>query len=108
MKERFHPDIASVTVDMLMHALAEPVRLNILTILNKNDITPCADVYEKLGISKTNASHHFRTLRECGLIRATMIGRELHTQIRHEELGAKFPGLLNMILTSWEHASLDG
>ncbi|WP_330992732.1 winged helix-turn-helix domain-containing protein [Pluralibacter gergoviae] len=101
MKQRFHPEMSAVTIDMLMHALSEPVRLNILLILDKRGLTACADVYAALGIGKTNASHHFRILRENGLIRATMIGRDLHTQIRHQELEAKFPGLVGMVLGAW-------
>lgn len=101
MAERHHPELEDVDVADVMKALAEPVRLQILDMLQRRGETACTDVYAVLGLSKANASHHFRILRESGLIRATMHGRDLHTRIRVDELQARFPGLLDAVLRAY-------
>lgn len=70
----------------MLHALAEPTRLAILDLLDRNGETACAEAYGALGLSKANSSHHFRILREAGAIRVTMRGRDLYTRIRAEDL----------------------
>lgn len=88
-------------METLLQALAEPTRLAILDLLDRNGETACAHAYGALGLSKANSSHHFRILREAGAIRATMRGRDLHTRIRTEDLDIRFPGLIGAILAGW-------
>ncbi len=101
MTERFHPDRADIRMEKLLQALSDPLRLRIIDLLDRNGETPCSQAYTALNVSKANGSHHFRILREAGLIRATMHGRDLHTQIRREDLEARFPGFLPTILAGW-------
>jgi DNA-binding transcriptional ArsR family regulator len=43
-------------------------------------------------------THHFRVLREAGLIRQERVGTAKLTSLRREDLDARFPGLLDAVL----------
>ncbi len=43
-------------------------------------------------------SHHFRILREAGLVRTVVAGTVHQNSLRREELNSRFPGLLTAIL----------
>lgn len=101
MSERHHPPRAEIRMETLLQAVSDPLRLRILDLLDRNGETACTEAYAKLGQSKANASHHFRILREAGVIRATMHGRDLHTKIRYDDLNARFPGFLKSVLCGW-------
>ena len=53
-----------------------------------------------LGISKSTMTHHFRTLREAGVIRQERQGTTKMTWPRREDLDARFPGLLDAVLSA--------
>ena len=50
-----------------------------------------------LPVAKSTASHHFRVLREAGVIDQER-GRTRHTTLRREDLEGRFPGLLDLVL----------
>jgi DNA-binding transcriptional ArsR family regulator len=49
-------------------------------------------------VAKSTASHHFRVLREAGVIHQRAVGRERLTGLRRDDLEARFPGLLISIV----------
>jgi DNA-binding transcriptional ArsR family regulator len=57
-------------------------------------------VYATLGLSKSNASHHFRVLRESGILRRRQRGSQQFAALRAEELEGRFPGLLTSVLAN--------
>ena len=95
-----HPAAQDITLAGVLAALSDPMRLKILKTLVErrggslscSGATPCADM------AKSTLSHHFRVLREAGLIRTTKRGVENLNSVRWEELDARFPGLLRAIL----------
>jgi DNA-binding transcriptional ArsR family regulator len=58
----------------------------------------------ELGLSKATLSHHFRVLREAGLVRTRLDGRKRLLSLRADDLEARFPGLLDAVLTA-KHAA---
>ena len=50
-----------------------------------------------LPVSKASLTHHFRVLREAGLIRQDDRGNSRGTTLRREDVDARFPGLLALI-----------
>lgn len=103
MRPLFHPPIADVTVEGILHALSDPVRVAIFAdIAAANCAFNCSNflnVSEK-PIPKSTLSHHFKALREAGLIRAERRGVEMHNTSRCPEIESRFPGLLAAILTA--------
>jgi DNA-binding transcriptional ArsR family regulator len=61
---------------------------------------PCACGSIELGVSKSTKTHHFRVLRESGVIRQKRDGTSKLTELRREDLDARFPGLIDAILSS--------
>jgi DNA-binding transcriptional ArsR family regulator len=89
---RTDPALADV-----LAALSDPVRLQIVrTLAADAEGRPCGSF--GLPVAKSTASHHFRVLREAGVIRQEDRGRIRHTTLRREELDERFPGLLELVL----------
>ncbi|MFC4375172.1 ArsR/SmtB family transcription factor [Nocardia halotolerans] len=92
-----HPDIANVQIDEVLHALADPTRRRIVRMLIEEGDRPCGTF--GLGIAPSTLSHHFKALRNAGLIRQFDSGRQRMNTTRLVELDAKFPGLVDSILS---------
>jgi DNA-binding transcriptional ArsR family regulator len=83
----------------VLHALSDPQRLQIVRLLDELDTAvPCGSL--PLGITKSTATHHFRVLREAGVIEQSPTGTTKLTALRRADLEARFPGLLAIVLAS--------
>ena len=103
MRPLFHPPIADVTVEGILHALSDPVRVAIFAdIATANCTFNCSNFLNVSDrpIPKSTLSHHFKALREAGLIRAERRGVEMHNTSRCPEIEGRFPGLLAAILNA--------
>ena len=104
MRPLFHPSIEDVTVEGILHALADPVRVAIYTDLVSSDCSyNCStflNVREKK-IPKSTLSQHFKALREAGLIRGERRGVEMRNTSRCEEIERRFPGLIPAIVNAY-------
>jgi DNA-binding transcriptional ArsR family regulator len=101
MRPLFHPSIEDVTVEGILHALSDPVRVAIYSQI-VGSVCPqnCSDflnVSEK-GIPKSTLSQHFKALREAGLIRGERVGVEMRNTSRCAEIDKRFPGLIMAIV----------
>ena len=94
------PDLESVTLAAVMAALSDPVRVRIVRTLATQGERTCGTF--ELGISKATRSHHFKVLREAGLTHTRSEGTHRHVSLRREEVDARFPGLLDAVLTAAE------
>jgi DNA-binding transcriptional ArsR family regulator len=93
-----HPPAASLELTGVLHALADPVRLEIVRGLDASGECHC-NAFD-LPVSKSTGTHHFRVLRECGLIEQRAEGTALVNRLRREELDERFPGLLDSVLSA--------
>jgi DNA-binding transcriptional ArsR family regulator len=80
----------------VLHALSDPARLQIVRQLAVRDECTCGTFH--LGLSKATLSHHFRVLREAGVVRTRPEGRTRMLSLRKDELDDRFPGLLDAVL----------
>jgi DNA-binding transcriptional ArsR family regulator len=93
-----HPVAEEIELAAVLHALSDPQRLRIVRLLaRKDDPVPCGSL--ELGITKSTATHHFRVLREAGVIRQFPSGTTKLTTLRRADLDARFPGLLEVVLS---------
>src|SRR3954464_10021466 len=101
MRPLVHPSIEDVTVEGILHALSDPVRVAIYAqIVGSSCSRTCSNflsVSEK-AIPKSTLSQHFKALREAGLIRGERRGVEMHNTPRCNEIDKRFPGLLEAIV----------
>ena len=99
MVQFVHPATDDITLAGVLGALADPMRLRIVSsLLKKNDCMSCSEAAPCQDMAKSTLSHHFRILREAGIIRTSKIGVENRNIIRLEDINARFPGLLKQIL----------
>jgi DNA-binding transcriptional ArsR family regulator len=98
MREPHHPSRAEIELSSVLHALSDPARLEIVRRLAHGEEPSCG-MFE-LGLSKATLSHHFRVLRESGLVRTRPEGRKRLLSLRGDDLEARFPGLLDAVLTA--------
>lgn len=92
-----HPDTDEIELAGVMHALSDPVRLQMVRALADRD-APCACGSIDVPVSKSTRTHHWRVLRENGLIRQTEQGTAKLTELRRDDLESRFPGLLKIVL----------
>ncbi|QUX31867.1 helix-turn-helix transcriptional regulator [Nocardiopsis akebiae] len=92
-----HPSAGEIRVETVMHALADPVRLRIVRELARGHDDMACIAFE-LPVSKSTSTHHFRVLREAGVIRQYYEGTSRMSCLRREDLGARMPGLLEAVL----------
>jgi DNA-binding transcriptional ArsR family regulator len=101
MRPLFHPPIDDVTVEGILHALSDPVRVAIFAdIATANCTFNCSNFLNVSDrpIPKSTLSHHFKALREAGLIRAERRGVEMQNTSRCLEIETRFPGLIAAVL----------
>lgn len=100
MRGLSHPALEKIELSAVMHALADPARLQIISRLAMAGELGCSPEACGVALHKSTLSHHFRVLREAGLIRVRQSGRTRLTQLRQEDLDSRFPGLLDAVLAA--------
>jgi DNA-binding transcriptional ArsR family regulator len=93
-----HPAAEEIELAAVLHALSDPMRLRIVAGLADQQERTCKSF--ELPVTKSTCTHHFRVLREAGLIRQRLEGTTKLSSLRSDELEARFPGLLESILRS--------
>jgi len=81
----------------VLAALQDPIRLEMIRRLsNAGEPLQCSALYS--GINKSTATHHFKILREAGLIERQVCGGLIRQRLRAEEVSAALPGLLESVV----------
>ena len=99
MRQIKHPTIDQVELTDIMYALADPTRLEIVTLLAKagRKLT-CGEI--DLNRPKSSMSHHFKILRSAGLVETLIEGTEHMNSLRLGEIEQKYPGVLNAVINA--------
>jgi len=90
----------------VLHALSDPVRLRIVAELARGD-GECTCGSIDLPVTKSTCTHHFKVLREAGVIKQRQVGTTRLNTLRREDLESRFPGLLETILTAADRCGSD-
>jgi DNA-binding transcriptional ArsR family regulator len=98
MREPHHPSRRELELPFVLHALSDPARLEIVRRLAEGDEPSCGTF--DMGLSKATLSHHFRVLRESGVVLVRPEGRKRFLSLREHDLNARFPGLLDAVLSA--------
>jgi DNA-binding transcriptional ArsR family regulator len=109
MRPLFHPSIEEVTVEGILHALSDSVRVAMYADIVAQECPQSCSNFLRVSdkaIPKSTLSQHFKILREAGLIRSERHGVELQNVSRCTELEERFPGLIRAIVTA--HAIQSG
>ncbi len=95
-----HPQLTSVPLSAALAALSDPTRLEIVRKLDAAGDAGC--VCSEVGVegSKSALSHHFKVLRHAGIVHQRAEGTSRVMTLRRTEFDARFPGLLDSILSA--------
>jgi DNA-binding transcriptional ArsR family regulator len=96
MRTAHQPKIDSVELSEVLHALSDPVRLDIVRSLATTGERCCGDL--NVPVSKSTLSHHLKVLRHAGLTKTRADGTQRLVSLRQADVEARFPGLLDAIL----------
>lgn len=99
-----HPDTEEIRLENVLTALGNPLRLTVVRVLAGGGEHACSAVLS--GIPKSTLTHHWRVLRDSGVIRQRPFGRENLLSLRREDLDTRFPGLLDALLGAVENDAL--
>ncbi|WP_431980218.1 ArsR/SmtB family transcription factor [Streptomyces qinglanensis] len=92
------PSRDEIRLEAVMAALSDPLRIGVVRklLLESVDFDHTCTWFG-LERPKSSLTHHFRTLREAGLVRQRQYGPSRRNQVRIADLEARFPGLLALI-----------
>jgi DNA-binding transcriptional ArsR family regulator len=93
-----HPEVGDMELVAVLHALADPTRLTIVRTLRADPERPCGSF--PVRVAPSTLSHHFRVLREAGVIRQRDEGNRRWTTLRMADLDHRFPGLIDTVLAA--------
>jgi DNA-binding transcriptional ArsR family regulator len=92
-----HPAREEIELSAVLHALSDPVRLQIAAGLAAVACERSCGSFD-VRVSKSTCTHHFKVLREAGLIRQRLVGTKRVNSLRRDDLESRFPGLLEAVL----------
>lgn len=92
-----HPTINEFALERVLYALSDPLRLDIVRRLDRLGEASCGELDG--GRPKSSVSHHFRVLRDAGLVYTHNVGTTHINTLRSGDLQDRFPGLLAAILS---------
>lgn len=87
-----HPQRDEIRLEQVLAALGNPMRMAVITLLADGGEHTCGSLLQ--GVSKSTLTHHWRVLRDSGVIWQKPSGRENLLSLRRDDLDARFPGLL--------------
>jgi DNA-binding transcriptional ArsR family regulator len=96
MREPHHPSASELELASVLHALSDPARLAIVRHLASGHECSCGGF--DLDLSKATLSHHYRVLREAGVVKTRPDGRRRLLSLRRGDLDRRFPGLVDAVL----------
>ncbi|UOO81219.1 helix-turn-helix domain-containing protein [Uruburuella testudinis] len=93
-----HPAREQIRLENVLVALGNPLRLAAVRMIAEGGPHPCCAVLP--GVPKSTMTHHWRILRDSGVVWQIRHGREYQLSLRREDLDARFPGLLASVLAA--------
>ena len=101
MRPLTHPALQDITVEGILYAFSDPVRMQIYIEIAAAECPQICSAFLTVkgkDLPKSTLSQHFKILREAGLIRSVRKGVELHNTTRCAELKERFgPLVMNII-----------
>ncbi len=98
--ELSHPAREDLRLTNVLFALSDPERLAIVKQLAGGPLEMAQCHLSDPSMPKSTKSHLMKVLREAGVIRNEPLGRGRRLTIRHDDLEARFPGLIGSVLNA--------
>ncbi|SMF15244.1 ArsR/SmtB family transcription factor [Desulfovibrio gilichinskyi] len=98
------PSRDEINLAKVLQALSDQVRLQIVLKLANESEIQCGCF--GLDIPKSSLSHHFKVLRESGVVTTRREGKELFNSLRMDDLEARFPGVVRAVIEASRNAGI--
>src|SRR5881227_3978464 len=95
------PERDEIELPAVLHALSDPMRLRIVAELAASGGERTCKSFDLPNV-KSTCTHHFKVLREAGLIRQQVVGTKRVNTLRRDDLEFRFPGLLDAVVRGAE------
>ncbi|MFE6750208.1 ArsR/SmtB family transcription factor [Kitasatospora purpeofusca] len=93
-----HPATEEIDLLDVLHALADPTRMTIVRVLRAEAERACGTF--PVDVAPSTLSHHFKVLRESGVITQREEANRRFSALRTADLEHRFPGLLDTVLAA--------
>lgn len=104
MKPLYHPSVNDITVEGVLYALSDPVRVQIYIEIVRAECPQTCSNFLKIDnrtLPKSTLSQHFKILREAGLIRSERKGVEMLNSTRCQDLKDRFGNMVSSIIDAY-------
>ncbi|MFB7905589.1 ArsR/SmtB family transcription factor [Kitasatospora sp. NPDC056076] len=93
-----HPAVEEIDLYDVLHALSDPTRMTIVRVLRAEPERACGTF--PVDVVPSTLSHHFKVLRESGVISQREEANRRFSALRTVDLERRFPGLLDTVLAA--------
>jgi len=83
--EDLQPEQLQKATEMLK-AIAHPIRMSILGILEDEKKLSVTEIHEKISIEQSTASHHLGILKDKGVLSSERVGKKTYYKLKHNSL----------------------
>ncbi|WP_034483631.1 ArsR/SmtB family transcription factor [Actinomadura oligospora] len=101
-----HPATEEIAIPRVLFALSEPLRLSMVRKLAEEGEVDSVELGPDL--PRSTLTHHTSLLRESGVVFVRAEGRKCLIRLRHDDLEARFPGLIGAVLDGYQEAAPAG
>jgi DNA-binding transcriptional ArsR family regulator len=95
MKNTYAPNLKKMPLSSIFDALSDPVRIEVVLALLEQKEVSCGECTRH--VSKSTMSHHFKVLKEAGIIQKREKGTVHFLSLRLEELESRLPGFIAVL-----------
>jgi DNA-binding transcriptional ArsR family regulator len=95
-----HPPAEALDLATILRTLGDPLRLDLVKLLAAGGEYPCGELTDQLGVPASTGSYHTRLMREAGITRTRAEGTTRYISLRRDDLEARFPGLVDVLVAS--------
>ncbi|TCC43236.1 ArsR/SmtB family transcription factor [Kribbella sindirgiensis] len=100
-KPLVEPARDEIRLEQVFAALSDPLRLEVVRrLLLESEAFDHTCGWFGFDRPKSSLTHHFKALREAGVIRQRQYGLERRSHVRVDDLNTRFPGLLELVAAS--------
>lgn len=82
-------------VSNMLKAIAHPMRIAILNLLENEPRMTVSDIHKKLGIEQASTSHHLGILKDKGILVSKRDGKYSYYSLKHENFAKVIEGVGN-------------
>ncbi|MGW2161782.1 ArsR/SmtB family transcription factor [Nonomuraea sp. NPDC001699] len=98
-----HPEVDEIAIPRVLFALSEPLRLSMVRMLAERGEVDSIELGPDL--PRSTLTHHTSLLRESGVVFVRAEGRKCLIRLRDDDLEARFPGLIDTVLSGYQEAA---